>query len=101
MKLAVSREVMRHLRGKHVMSVATVHGLDAEILEFVADPRAPVTRNDVSALRLPKGVLIGAVVHGRGVEIATGTTRIEAGDRAYVFVLPGQVRAVEQLFSKA
>ncbi|MEM6287444.1 MAG: Trk system potassium transporter TrkA, partial [Bacteroidota bacterium] len=31
-KLAVSREVLRYLRGSHVCSAATIHGLDAEIL---------------------------------------------------------------------
>ena len=36
-KLAVSREVMRFLRGKHVKSVATIHGLDAEVLEIEAE----------------------------------------------------------------
>jgi trk system potassium uptake protein TrkA len=97
-KLAVSREVRRYLRGKHVLSVATVHGLDAEILEIVATPRSAVTREALKDLSLPKGVLIGAVEHEDGIEIATGSTHIEAGDRAIVFVLPEQVEKVEQLF---
>jgi len=97
-KLAVSREVRRFLRGKHVLSVATVHGLDAEILEIRATPRAPVTKNPLRDLDLPSGMLIGAVEHDDGTEIATGTTQIEPGDRVIVFVLPDQVGTVEGLF---
>jgi len=97
-KLAVSREVRRYLRGKHVLSVATVHGLDAEILEIRATPRAPVTKKPLRELDLPSGVLIGAVEHEDTTEIATGTTQIGPGDRVIVFVLPGQVGAVEDLF---
>ncbi len=97
-KLAVSREVRRYLRGKHVLSVATVHGLDAEILEIVATSRSPVTRKPLKELSLPKGMLVGAVEHEDSTEIATGETRIEAGDRAIIFVLPEQVEAVEKLF---
>jgi len=97
-KLAVSREVRRYLRGKHVLSVATVHGLDAEILEIRAEPRAPVTRKPLRELDLPSGVLIGAVEHEDSTEIATGTTQIGADDRVIVFVLPHQVGAVEDLF---
>ena len=97
-KLAVSREVLRFLRGAHVRSVATVHGLDAEILELVADAGSPITRAPLGKLRLPKGVLLGAVVGAR-VEIATGRTQVEPGQRAVVFATPERVGDVEPLFS--
>ncbi|MEM1053996.1 MAG: Trk system potassium transporter TrkA [Bacteroidota bacterium] len=97
-KLAVSREVLRFLRGSHVRSVATVHGLDAEILEMVADSGAPITRGPLMALKLPKGVLVGAVV-GHKVEIATGQTVVRAGARTIVFATPDRVEEVEALFS--
>lgn len=98
-KLAVSREVLRFLRGSHVRSVATVHGLDAEILELIADPGAPITTGPLLEQELPRGVLVGAVV-GNDVEIATGNTRIRPGERAVVFALPDQVNEVETYFSQ-
>ena len=97
-KLAVSREVLRFLRGSHVRSVATVHGLDAEILELVADAGSPITRAPLAEQKLPKGVLLGAVV-GKRVEIATGETWVQPGDRAVVFATPERVGDVEPLFS--
>ena len=99
-KLAVSREVMRFLRGKNVRSVATVHGLDAEILEIEARPRSTITREILMNQELPKGVLIAAVLKGNSIEIATGNTHIEAGDRAYVFVMPGMIAQAEKLFDR-
>lgn len=97
-KLAVSREVLRFLRGAHVRSVATVHGLDAEILELSADPGAPITRAPLAEQRLPRGILLGAVVGSR-VEIATGQTVVKPGQRAVVFATPERVAEVEPLFS--
>ncbi|NNE46381.1 MAG: Trk system potassium transporter TrkA [Rhodothermales bacterium] len=99
-KLAVSREILRFLRGKHVLSVATVPGLDAEILEIEAAPRAPITYGTLAEIELPRGVLVGAVSRGKNVEIATGDTHVNVGDRAIVFVLPRLVSEVEKLFSK-
>ncbi len=99
-KLAISREILRFLRGKHVLSVATVPGLDAEIIEIEAAPRAPITYGTLAEIDLPKGVLVGAVTSGKSVEIATGTTKVEVGDRAIVFALPRLVDEVERLFSK-
>lgn len=98
-KLAVSREVLRFLRGKHVLSVATVHGLDAEILKIEAAPRSKVTKAPLKELTLPPGVLIGAVMHTNGdVEVATGDTEIAPGDRSIVFVMPGTIHEAETLF---
>jgi trk system potassium uptake protein TrkA len=98
-KLAVSREVRRFLRGKHVLSVATVHGLDAEILEIEAEPRAPITTGPLMEQDLASGILIGAVERNGDVEIATGTTEVQPGDRTIVFVMPDKVAAVEDLFA--
>lgn len=97
-KLAVSREIMRFLRGKHVHSVATVSGLDAEILEVEAAPRAPITFGPLRDLDLPGGMIVGAVMRGKKLEIATGNTEVSPGDRVIIFVLPGHVTEAERLF---
>ena len=97
-KLAVSREIMRFLRGKHVQSVATVYGLDAEILEIEAKREAPVTQGPLRDLSLPSGLLIGAVHYNGRVEVATGDTHIQAGSRAIIFVLPTSVSEAERYF---
>ena len=98
-KLAVSREIMRFLRGKHVKSVATVHGMDAEILEIEAANRSYITSDSLMNLSLPTGMSIGAVSSGKDIEIAVGTTRINPGDSAFVFVLPGQIAKAESMFA--
>ena len=98
-KLAVSREVRRYFRGQHVLSVATVYGLNAEILEAYASPNAPITHAPLRELDLPDGMLVGAVNHNEsGIEIATGDTHIQANDRVIVFVLPTSAQHIESLF---
>jgi trk system potassium uptake protein TrkA len=97
-KLAVSREIRRYLRGKHVLSVATVHGLDAEILEIKAEPGSRATKKPLKELDVPEGLIIGAVEHPDRTEIAKGDTHIQADDRAIVFVLPQSVEKAEKLF---
>jgi len=99
-KLAVSREILQYLRGKHVLTVATIHGLDAEMLEMVAQPGAKIIGKPMKELRLPKGVLLGAKFNGKKAKIATGETIIDEGDTAYVFVLPHKIREAEKLFAK-
>jgi trk system potassium uptake protein len=101
-KLAISREIMRFLRGKHVLSVATVHGLDLEILEIEAHTRSPITRKPLAGLTIPGDMLIGAILNGEDeVEVATGTTHVQPGDRAIIFVRPHFIHEAERFFSKA
>ncbi len=97
-KLAVSREILRFLRGRHVLSVATIPGLDAEIIEIKATPRAYVTTRSLSEMALPRGILIGAVMHKSSIDVATGETRIEPGDRAIIFAMPNMIHEIERKF---
>lgn len=97
-KLSVANEIMRFLRSKHVRNVATVHGLDAEILEIEAAKKSRIARLPLKDNPLPSGVLVGAVYGENLLEVATGETWILPGDRAIVFALPHLVPEVERLF---
>ena len=97
-KLAISREILHFLRSKHVLSVATVHGLDVEILEVEARRKSPVTKKPLAQLDIPSEIMLGAVIRGKTVEVATGKTRIEPGDRVIVFVRSRCIPKAEKLF---
>ncbi len=99
-KMAVSSEIMRFLHATHVHSVATVHGLDAEILEIEAGNGAPITKKTLSKISMPRGILIGAILKGDSVEVATGHTQVNAGDKAYVFALPRAIHDIEAMFKE-
>jgi trk system potassium uptake protein TrkA len=98
-KRAIASEVLRFLRGKHVLSHATVPGLDAEILEFRAVDASPIVGRVLKDLKVPEGVLIGAVLRDGRTEVATGETMVESGDRVIVFGLPGTVDQALKLFT--
>lgn len=98
-KRSVAAEVLRFLRGKHVLSLATVPGLDAEILELQAGEGSRITRAPVAETKMPEGILIGAVVSPSDVSVATGSTIVQTGDRVIVFTLPSMIGDVEKLFN--
>ena len=100
-KLAISREILHFLRSKHVLSVATVHGLDAEILEVEARPRSHITKRSLQELNLPAEMIVGAVMRGKQVFVAMGDLKIEPGDRVIVFVRSRFIPKAERLFEKA
>jgi len=98
-KLAASNEIHRYVRSGNVLSSVTLHGIKAEALEFICAKGAKAANKPLSKLRLPQGSVIGAVVRGEHIEIATGSTEIDTGDTVIVFSLPDAIDAVSHYFS--
>jgi len=79
--------------------VATLHGVDAEVIEMVAQKNSAVIKKPLKDLKFPRGAVIGCVIHDGAVTIPVGTTLINPQDRVVVFTLPTALRDVEKFFS--
>lgn len=95
--LAVDR-IISIVRGKTVNAVTKLLDCDAEALEFIVEPGAPVTKAPLKEMEFPKNSLIGAVSRGEEAFLAKGDTQISAGDKVIVFCLEKSARKVESCF---
>jgi trk system potassium uptake protein TrkA len=98
-RLITAGSILRYLRRGEVLSVFTSIHTEAETLEMVAAPRSKVIGRPLRKLKLPAGIIIGAVAHGDGIVIPRGDTVIQAHDRVIVFTLPEVVTQAEKWFS--
>ncbi len=90
--------IVRFTKTAKVTSSKCLHGVDAEVLEFVTEENSPITQKPIRKLRIPKGSIIGGIVRGDQSYIALGDFQIQAGDKVVVFALPESVSSVEKLF---
>lgn len=97
-KLSAANLILKFIRKGLVVSVATLHGVDAEVIEMVVQEKSPVTKKKLSELSFPDGALIGCVTHNGSVLIPTGETQIFPNDTVVVFTLPGAIKEVEKFF---
>ncbi len=97
-KLIAANNLSRFIRKSNVISIVTLQGIDAEVLEYDVLPKSPVTKKPLKDLKFPKNALIGGYVRGEQGFIAIGDTWIEAGDKVVVFALPGTIKEVERFF---
>jgi trk system potassium uptake protein TrkA len=97
-RLITAGAILRYLRRGQVLSVFTSVHTEAETLEMVAAPRARIVGKPLYKLRLPAGVIIGAVAHAGEIVIPRGDTVIAPNDRVIVFALPAVVAQAEKLF---
>jgi trk system potassium uptake protein TrkA len=72
---------LEHIRGRRVRSVAQLLEDRIEIVEAEATRGGPLTSGPLSTLKLPRGVLVGALQRGEKLVVPRGSDRVEPGDR--------------------
>jgi len=95
-----SNAILRLIRRGDVVSLASLSGLDAQAVEYLAHADSRITRKPLSRVRFPQGAILGAVTRGDAVFIPVGGTRIQPEDHVIVFSLPQALPDVDKLFSK-
>lgn len=97
-KLIAANNISRFIRKSEVLALSTLEGIDADIMEYVVQPNAPITKKPIKDLNFPKEAIIGGIIRGEQSMIAVGDTKIQGGDKVVVFSLPGGVKQTEKFF---
>jgi trk system potassium uptake protein TrkA len=84
--------------GAEVASTKLLHGIDAEVFEFVVKPESKITKKPIRKLDFPHGALIGGIIRGAESFIAVGNFRIKEGDKVVVFSMPSAIHKVDRFF---
>ena len=98
-KMVSASNIFRFTMSTDVLAIKCLTGSDAEVLEFIVKPNSPATKALVRDLHLPGDVIIGGVVRGDKVFIATGDTEIRSYDRVVVFAMPDSIAKVGDFFN--
>ncbi|UII27809.1 Trk system potassium transporter TrkA [Fulvivirga maritima] len=97
-KLIAANFIFRYIRKGDVISLTSIHGVDAEILEFIVKAGSKITTREIKELDFPKGAIIGGVVRN-GVGYTTmGDFQFRPKDRAVVLCRPECIHVVEEFF---
>ena len=97
-KLIAANFIFRYIRQGEIISLTTIHGVDAEVLEFIVKAGSKITEREIKALDFPKGAIIGGVVRNGVGYTAMGDFQFRPKDRAVVLCRPGCIKTVEEFF---
>lgn len=67
--------------------MASLQGIDAEVLEFIARDNSKVTTAPVKNLKFPKNAIIGGYVRDGEGFITVGDSQLQPGDKVVVIAL--------------
>jgi len=97
-KLIAANNIFRFVRKGKIEAITSLHGVDAEVIEFVLHKQNQLTKRPLRSLPLPKTALIGGIIRGEEGILPNGDFQLEVNDKVIVFALPEAIGKVEQLF---
>ncbi len=91
--------ILQHMRRGRIRSLQNLAGGAAEVLEAIALETSPLVGRPLREIRLPAGIIIGAVVRNNDVIVPKGGTIIKPDDIVVIFTRLEMIKKVEELFS--
>lgn len=97
-KLIAANFIFRYIRKGEVLNLTSIHGVDAEILEFEVKPDSKILADELRNLDFPKTAVVGGVIRKGKGHTVRGTFRFEPKDRVVVLTRPDCLHKVESFF---
>lgn len=97
-KLLAANNIFRYIRKGDVVAMTKLNTMNAELLEFVVNPKSKICNKVIKDLDFPRSAIIGGVIRGDEGVIPLGNFRVEAGDRVVACCLPRSIKEVEKFF---
>jgi trk system potassium uptake protein TrkA len=99
-KMLAGNEILTFIRRSELISVSHLHGFDAEVVDLLAPPGAPITRKPLSQFQsiIAGKIIIGSVFRDEKWEAAVGDTQIQEGERVIVICGSKHFKNLRELF---
>ena len=100
-KISAANEILKFIRRSELLSVAHLHGVDAEVVEVVASPGSEITKKPLKKLAsyLKKyEIIIGGIHQNGNWEIAVGASEVQPGSRVVLVCSSRNLRNIHKLF---
>jgi len=97
-KLIAANSIFRFIRKGKVKAIASLHGVDAEIIEFVIHKSNRILKYPIRDLHFPEKSIIAGVIREEKSYLPNGDFRFELDDKVIVLALPEAIHQVEEIF---
>ena len=97
-KVLAANEILKYIRRGQLLSVAHLHGFEAEVVEAVVGRNAPITRVALSNTAGLKGrIIIGGFHRDDEWQTAVGATHLQAGDKVIAVCLSDHLGELQKM----
>ena len=98
-KLIAANNIFRYVRKGRVEAITSLHGVDAEIIEYVLHRENQLTKKPLKDLHyFPKTALIGGIIRGDQSFFPKPDFQLQLNDKVIVFATPEAIPKLDKLF---
>ncbi len=97
-KLIAANNIFRFVRRGQVEAITGLHGVDAEIIEFVIQRESKLTKHPLREIKFPEGSLIAGIIRQEESIIPDGNFQLKLNDKVIVMGRPNSIPKLEQMF---
>jgi len=97
-KLIAANNIFRFVRKGKIEAIASLHGVDAEMILFEIHKKNRLLKCPIRDLRLPERSIIAGIIRGENSYIPSGDFWFEINDKVIVLALPEAIGQVEKIF---
>jgi len=90
--------ILRFVRRGSIVSVTTILGSDAEVIELKVPDSPKFKDAPLKSLFFPKGAIVGAIVRDKQIFIPSGETTLQPDDNLIIFFTKEAIHHVEAFF---
>jgi trk system potassium uptake protein TrkA len=97
-KVMAANEILKYIRRGQLLSVAHLHGFEAEVVELVVGPAAPITGRPLHQVEGLRGkIIIGGFFRDEQWQTAVGSTRLEPADKVIAVCISKHLKELQGL----
>ena len=91
--------ILQHVRRGRIRGLYSIGDGEAEVIEADALETSSLVGTPLRDIKLPAGIIVGAIVRGDDVVIPRGDAIVREDDRVIIFALAGMIKKVEKMFA--
>ena len=97
-RLIAANNIFRYVKKGKVEAITSLHGVDAEIIEYIVDHESILTQKPLRQLPFPKNALIAGVIRGEESLIPNGDFKMQVGDKVIALGITNTLQKLDDLF---
>ena len=99
-KLIAANTIFRFVRRGKIEAVASLHGVDAEVIEFEVPKKKRLVTKCIGDLHIPAGACVAGIVRNGEGYVPGPMNKFRPGDKVIMLILPHAIGKIEKIFSE-
>lgn len=97
-KLIAANNIFRFVRKGHIEAITSLHGVDAEIIEYVIQKDSVLTLKPLRNIKFPSNAIVAGVIRDTESIVPNGNFQMQKDDKVVVLAITSSIQKVDDLF---